>query len=89
MAQLDARQPNRIFRGTVDEVFSHRSEIPAGATVELRVVEAEAGNDFEGKTLADVLQEIGTVKGLPDDLSVNPEYFRGFGEPGNLCVSKP
>ena len=39
MAQLDTRRPSKIFRGTVDEVFSHRSEIPPGATVELKVFE--------------------------------------------------
>ena len=89
MAQLDAHQPNRIFRGTVDEVFSHRGEIPPGATVELRVVDAEVRNDFEGKTLADVLREISSVKGLPVDLSVNPEYLRGFGEIKNFRAPKP
>jgi hypothetical protein len=39
MAQQDTRQPSRIYRGTVDEVFSHRNEIPPGATVELKVFE--------------------------------------------------
>src|SRR5689334_1778802 len=37
MAQLDTKQPSKIYRGTVEEVFSHWSEIPAGATVELKV----------------------------------------------------
>jgi len=39
MAQLDAHQPSKIYRGTVDEVFSHRNEIPPGATLELKVFE--------------------------------------------------
>ena len=64
----------------MDEVLSHRGEIPPGATVELKVFEPETDTDFEGKTLADVLLEIGTVRGLPTDLSTNPEYMRGFGE---------
>lgn len=39
MAQLDTNQTNKIYRGTIDEVFSHRNEIPSGATVELKVIE--------------------------------------------------
>ena len=76
MAQLDVHQPSKTFRGTIDEVLSHRSEIPAGATVELKVFEEEIGN----KSLADALQEIGTVTGLPADLSTNPKYMQGLGE---------
>ena len=80
MAQLDAHQPSKIYRGTVEEVFSHRNEIPPGATLELKVFEPETEDDFKGKSLADVLQDIGTVKGLPADLSTNPKYMQGFGE---------
>ena len=64
MAQLDPHQARKIFRGTIDEVFKHRNEIPIGATVELRVIEEES-SDISHKTLADALQEIGTVAGLP------------------------
>lgn len=39
MTQLNTRAPGKIYRGTIDEVFSHRNEIPSGATVELKVVE--------------------------------------------------
>ena len=39
MAQLDTQHPSKVFRGTVDEVFSHRNEIPTGATVELKVLD--------------------------------------------------
>jgi hypothetical protein len=84
MAQLDARQPSRVYRGTVDEVFSHRSEIPNNARLELRVFEPESEGNFNGKTLADVLEEIGFEKGLPDDLSTNPKHMQGFGEAKNL-----
>ena len=80
MAQLDARQPTRVYRGTVDEVFSHRGEIPDDAQLELKVYEPDDDTEVNGKSLADVVREIGTVKGLPEDLSTNPKYMRGFGE---------
>ncbi len=84
MAQPEANQPSKIYRGTVDEVFSHRSEIPPDATVELKVFEdmPDTG-DFDGKSLADVIQVIGTIKGLPSDLTTNPKYMQGFGETHN------
>ena len=41
MALLDTMQPIIVYTGTVDEVFSHRDEIPTGATLELRVFEQE------------------------------------------------
>ncbi|HZT41231.1 MAG TPA: hypothetical protein VFA07_03535 [Chthonomonadaceae bacterium] len=90
MAQSDARQPSRIYRGTVDEVFSHRSEIPPNATVELNVFEdkPESG-DFGGKSLADVIQEIGAIKGLPADLSTNPKHMQDFGKTRNRRTLKP
>ena len=79
MAQLDTHQPSKTFRGTVDEVFSHRGEIPPGATVELKVFAPETADGYEGKSLADALHEIGTIKGLPGDLSTNPIHMQGFG----------
>ena len=39
MTQLNTPQPMKIFRGTIEEVFSHRNEIPDGATVELKVLD--------------------------------------------------
>ena len=69
--------PSKTFRGSVEEVFSHRDEIPAGAILELRVfdpqteAEDEIG-DFGGKSVADLIREIGFVEGLPPDLSTNP-----------------
>lgn len=39
MTRLNTHSPGKTFRGTLDEVFSHRDEIPSGATVELKVVE--------------------------------------------------
>ena len=84
MAQRDAQQPGRMFRGTIEEVLSHRSEISPGTTVELKVLEqapeAEEDGAFGGKTLAEMIEEIGTVKGLPADLATNPAHMHGFGE---------
>lgn len=45
MAQRDPNQLSKIYRGTVDEVFRHRAEIPIGATVELKVIEEFAAED--------------------------------------------
>ena len=45
MAQIYTQQPSKVYRGTVDEVFSHRSEIPTDATVELQIFESEAAGE--------------------------------------------
>lgn len=77
--------PSKTFRGSVEEVFSHRDEIPEDAILELKVFEpihkadAEEG-DFGGKSIADLIREIGLVEGLPSDLSTNPRHMEGFGE---------
>lgn len=89
MAQPNAHQPGKVYRGMVEEVFSHRNEIPSDATVELKVFESNVKTDietsgFDGKSLADLIMEVGTVKGLPSDLSTNPEYMQGLGETKNL-----
>ncbi len=85
MANLDARQPSKMYRGTIEEVFKHGSEIPAGTTVELRVFDGvlvpfDDSDVFDGKSLADMIKEIGTVKGLPVDLAANPIHMNGFGD---------
>ena len=87
MAQLDARQPSRIYRGTVEEVFSHRSEIPPDATLELKVFEekpeaSEETGAFGGKSLLEAFPHLfGTERGGPPDMSEHPEkYMQGFGE---------
>jgi len=36
--------------------------------------------DFGGRSVADMILEIGTVKGGPLDLSTNPRYMEGFGQ---------
>ena len=52
MAHIARHKPSKIFRGTVDEVFSHRSEIPAGARVELKIFEPDPqlGDSGEAQT---------------------------------------
>ena len=90
MAQLNARQPSKTYRGTIEEVLRHRDEISPGATVELNVFEDAPETDlFGGKSLADLINEIGTVKGLPSDLAVrSEEYLQGFGETNNRRTLK-
>ncbi|MCW3094550.1 MAG: hypothetical protein JWL77_168 [Chthonomonadaceae bacterium] len=39
MTQTNTNLTSKTYRGTIDEVLSHRNEIPSGATVELKVVE--------------------------------------------------
>ncbi len=34
---------------------------------------------FGGKSVADLMAEIGFAEGLPSDLSTNPVYMKGFG----------
>ena len=78
----------KIIRGTVEEVFSHRDEMPADAFLELNVYEKasetdEEMGDFGGKSAADLVREIGFVDGGPPDLARNPKYMEGFGETKN------
>jgi len=88
MAQLDPQLPTKIYRGTVDEVFSHRNEIPPDATLELKIFEHnpplrnEEADPFGGKSVIEAFPDLfGTVQGGPTDLSEHPEkYMKGFGE---------
>ncbi|MCW3097980.1 MAG: hypothetical protein JWL77_3598 [Chthonomonadaceae bacterium] len=84
MAQQNIHQPSKIYRGTVDEVFSHRNEIAAGAFLELRVFEGRPNSEeevgaFGGKSLLDMFPHLfGTEHGGPDDMSEHPEkYMQG------------
>jgi hypothetical protein len=52
MPSLEIPQPSRIYRGTVEEVFSHRYEIPDGATVELQVFDTGPKVAEETATMA-------------------------------------
>jgi len=85
---MRSQQPIKVIRGSVEEVFSRRDEIPPDAYLVLNVFEpmAEAEEelgDFGGKSAADIIAEIGFVEGLPSDLSTNPKYMEGFGETKN------
>ena len=92
MAVPNTERPNRIYRGTVDEVFSHRGEIPDGATVELKVFAegSETGTAHElgafgGKSLIEAFPDLyGTEHGGPADVAEHPEkYLIRFGETGD------
>ncbi len=53
MAHAARPQPSKIFRGTVEEVFSHMDEIPPQATVELKIFEQNPKPSELGKELKD------------------------------------
>lgn len=80
-------QPVKIYQGTIEEVLSHREEIPAGTIVELKVFDqqsqqVEEVGDFGGKSLYEVYGHLfGTVEGGPTDVARNPKKYReGFGK---------
>ncbi|MCX6381230.1 MAG: hypothetical protein NT023_17445 [Armatimonadetes bacterium] len=76
-----------LFKGTWEEAINHAGDIPRNQIVVISAVtEAfipEEENAFGGKSIADILQEIGFVEELPEDLSTNPKYMEGFGETKN------
>ena len=63
-AQVEIHQPSKIYRGTVEEVFSHRNEIPPGAMIELKVFD-EAPAPSRGKSSVKAPQK--------------PKELRGYG----------
>lgn len=73
-----------LFQGTWEEAINHAGDIPRNQIVVISAVTeatlSEEENAFGGKSIADILQEIGYVEGLPEDLSANPKYMEGFGE---------
>ena len=85
MAQVDAHRPSKIYRGTVDEVFSHRNEIPPGATVELKVVDDKPTAPRETATMTLMrlwLEEDATADA--DEVKVAEEELRVFKRNMNL-----
>ena len=66
LAAYLAQHPNQRFR--LIEISPEDEETDENDSV------------FGGKNLAEMIEEVGTVKGLPADLSTNPVYMRGFGE---------
>jgi len=80
-------EPVKTFRGTWDEVVSHRDEIPEGAIVEVRVyvpkpVAEEGIGDFGGRSVGDMIREIGFIEADgSSNMARHPEkYMKGFGE---------
>src|SRR5579863_1920701 len=68
MAQLDAHQPSKTFRGTWDQVLAHSSEIPKTSEVELRVFEAKPQHETATMALMKVW--------LEEDATDDPEEIR-------------
>lgn len=88
------QQPNKIFRGTWEQLISIKDQISPEAVLELKVFESppadnEEGSAYGGKTAADVVREIGFVHGGPSDLSTNPKHMEGFGEERNARKIEP
>ncbi|GDX41107.1 hypothetical protein LBMAG21_13990 [Armatimonadota bacterium] len=73
-----------LFKGTWEEAINHAADIPRNQIVVIsaatEAIPSEEENAFGGKSIADILQEVGFVEGLPEDLSTNPKYMEGFGE---------
>ena len=70
----------KSYRGTWEEIASHKDDLPPNAILEIRVV-APQPQDTTGVSLYERFKDvIGTVDGLPSDLSTNPKYMEGFGE---------
>ena len=69
MAQVEIHQPSKIYRGTVEEVFSHRHEIPPGAMIELKVFD-ETPAPRPGKSSVTAPQK--------------PKELRGYGMLANV-----
>jgi hypothetical protein len=88
-------KPTKTFRGTWEEILRHQSEIPEGSTVEVNVYESanqsqlndNGSGHFGGKSLYEVMTEIGFSEGGPVDLAENAEDYLAksdFGVTKNL-----
>jgi hypothetical protein len=77
MAQLEVHQPDLVYRGTIDEVLSHRHEIPADATVELRVF-TEASAVESDPTIALLESWLATAPTEPEAIREAEEDLREF-----------
>ncbi len=74
MTQLNTHSPSKTYRGTLDEVLSHRDEIPPDATVELKVFAEEPEAQRETPTMALMRQW------LKEDATDDPEELRAAEE---------
>jgi hypothetical protein len=71
----------RTYRGTWDEIASHKDELPDGALLEMHVFAPESISQSGQSVYERFKDVIGTVEGLPADMSERPEkYMQGFGE---------
>jgi hypothetical protein len=83
MGQVQTELPIKIYRGTVDEVFSHRDEIPYGATVELKIFELTQAED--DPTIALLQSWIAAAPTEPEAIKEAEEDLREF----NSNLNKP
>jgi hypothetical protein len=83
MAQLDAKQPSKIFRGTWDEVLAHSDEISKTSEVEVRVFETSPVTD-EDPTIALLKSWIAQAPTDPEEIKAAEEDLREFKRNMNL-----
>jgi hypothetical protein len=43
-------------------------------------ITSDMPSHLHGRSVAEVVDEVGTVEGLPSDLSINPLHMQGFGD---------
>jgi hypothetical protein len=91
---MAAANPIKLYKGSVDEVFSHRDDIPPGAILELRVYPPadELSEDQEApvaeseSALAKFGHLFGKGTATETDLAERDEHYlniTGFGETKN------
>ena len=73
MTQSETSPRTRTYKGTIEEVMRHRSEIPTGATVELKVFEMDQPLNGDGgilkKPKISVLGKYSFVAGGSDEFA--------------------
>jgi len=83
MAQLDAQQPSKTFRGTWDQILAQSSEIPKTSEVELRVFDTRPPHETATMALMKSwLEEDATDD--PDEIRQAEEELREFKRNMNL-----
>ena len=83
MAQLDAKQPIRTYRGTWDEVLAHSDEIPRTSEVEVRVFESSRTID-DDPTISLLESWIAEAPTDPTEIREAEEDLREFKRNMNL-----
>jgi len=87
MAQIDRRQPSKTYRGTWDQVLSHRDEIPKTSEVEVRVFEPTPIAD-DDPTITLLESWIAEAPTDPEAIREAEEDLREFKRNMNLPVKK-